>query len=80
MGTRNRYFCIQCDYEATVSGGNDIGMLAATSTIHCYDCEKFLDVVTTEEPMLAMDNDWVPTDYHCGDTPANVQNATALWK
>ena len=65
MGTRNRYFCDRCDYEATVSGGNDIGMLAATSTIHCYDCEKILDVVTTEEPWLAMEHDWVPTDYRC---------------
>ena len=76
MGTRYRYFCGQCDYEATVSGGDDVGMLAATSTIQCYDCEKILDVVTAEEPWLAMDDDWVPTDFHC------TQSAThrvALW-
>ena len=76
MGTWYRFFCSQCDYEATVSGGNDVGMAAATSTIRCYDCEKILGVVTTEEPWLAMADDWVPTDFHC------TQSAThqvALW-
>ena len=77
MGTRNRYFCNECDYEATVSGGNDIGMLAATSTIHCYDCEKILDVVTTdEEPWLAMDDNWVPTDNQCSQS---ATHRVALW-
>ena len=76
MGTRKRHFCSQCDYEATVSGGDDVGMLAATSTIHCYDCEKILDVVTTEEPWLAMDDDWVPTDYHCSQS---ATHQVALW-
>lgn len=38
---------------------------AATTTIHCYACKEISDVVATEEPWLATDNDWVPTDYHC---------------
>ena len=38
---------------------------AATTTIHCYACKEISDVVTTKEPRLATDNDWVPTDYHC---------------
>lgn len=38
---------------------------AATTTIHCYACKEISDVVTIEEPWLATDNDWVPTDYHC---------------
>ncbi len=65
MGQRFRYFCGQCDYQATVSGGDDIGMGAATTTIHCHDCKDIADVVTTEEPWLATDKDWTPTDYHC---------------
>ena len=65
MGQWYRYFCGQCDYEATVSGGDDIGMGAATTTIHCYNCKEISDVVTTKEPWLATDKDWVPTDYHC---------------
>ena len=32
MGTWNRYFCRKCPYEAFVSGGDDVGMAAATST------------------------------------------------
>ena len=55
MGTWNRYFCKECPYEAFVSGGNDVGMAAATSTVRCYDCQEIKDVVTTEEPWLAMD-------------------------
>jgi len=63
MGTWNRCFCSQCDYEATVSGGDDVGMGA--TTIHCHNCKEISDVVTTKEPWLATDKDWVPTDYHC---------------
>ena len=65
MGQWYRYFCGQCDYQATVSGGDDIGMGAATTTIHCHDCKEISDVVTTDEPWLAMAKNWVPTDYHC---------------
>ena len=76
MGTRKRHFCSQCDYEAIVSGGDDVGMLAATSTIYCYDCENVLDVVTAEEPWLAMDDDWVPIDYRCN---YSATHRVALW-
>ena len=55
MGTWNRYFCRKCPYETFVSGGDDVGMAAATSTVRCYDCKEIKDVVTTEEPWLAMD-------------------------
>ena len=65
MGQWFRYFCGQCDYEATVSGGNDIGMGAATTTIQCHNCKEISDVVTTKEPWLATDEDWIPTDYRC---------------
>jgi hypothetical protein len=40
-------------------------MIAATSTVRCYDCQEIKDVVTTEEPWLAMDKGWVPSNYHC---------------
>jgi hypothetical protein len=55
MGTWNRYFFRKCSYEAFVSGGNDVAMAAATSTVKCYDCKEIKDVMTTEEPWLAMD-------------------------
>ena len=60
MGTRYRYFCRKCAYETFVSGGNDVGMAAATSTVRCYDCKEIKDVVTTEEPWLAMEKDGYP--------------------
>ena len=65
MGQWYTYVCDQCDYRATVSGGDDIGMAAATTTIHCHNCKEISDVVTTEEPWLANNKDWIPTAYHC---------------
>ena len=76
MGTRKRHFCSQCDYEAMVSGGDDVGMGAATTTIHCHNCKEISDVVTTEEPWLATDKDWVPTEYHCD---RSATHRVALW-
>ena len=77
MGTWNRYFCRKCPYEAFVSGGNDVGMAAATSTVRCYDCKEIKDVLTTEEPWLAMDKGWVPTEFYCDKTKAH---RVELWK
>jgi hypothetical protein len=76
MGTWIRHFCSQCDYEAIVSGGDDVGMAAATTTIHCYSCKEISDVVTTEEPWLATDKDWVPTDFHCTQS---ASHRVELW-
>ena len=73
MGECYRYFCTQCDYEATVSGGADIGMAAATTTIHCYNCKEISDVMT---PWLANDKDSVPTEYHCD---RSATHRVALW-
>ena len=77
MGTWMRFYCKECPYEAHVSGGNDIGMGAATSTIRCYDCREIKDVVTTLEPWLAMDEDWVPTDFKCD---ASEDHRVQLWQ
>ncbi len=77
MGTWNRYFCRKCHYEAFVSGGDDVGMAAATSTVRCYDCQEIKDVVTTEEPWLAMVKGWVPTEFNCDESKSH---RTELWK
>ena len=47
-----------CRWQVLIMG-------AATTTIHWYTRKEISDVVTTKEPWLATDNDWVPTDYHC---------------
>jgi hypothetical protein len=76
MGTWYKFFCNQCSYEAGVSGGNDVGMFAETSTIHFFDCQEIMDVLTTEEPWLAMDDDWVPIDYRCNHS---ATHRVGLW-
>jgi len=65
MGTRFIFKCPSCEYKAKVSGGNDIGMLCATSTILCETCKTLDDVVTTNEPWLAMEPEWTPKHYNC---------------
>ena len=76
MGTRIRYFSRKCPYEAFVSGGNDVGMAAATSTVRCYDCKEIKDDLTTDEPWLAMDKDWILTEFYCDKSTAH---RTELW-
>lgn len=50
MGTRYQFVCKHCNYEATVSGGDDVGMMCRTTTICCPDCGELFDVVTSEKP------------------------------
>ena len=50
MGTRYQFICPKCQYEAVVSGGDDIGMAGQTTTIGCDDCRELYDVVTSETP------------------------------
>ena len=57
MGTWNRYFCRKCPYEAFISGGDDVRMIAATSTIRCYDCQEIKDVVATGGALVGVAQD-----------------------
>ena len=50
MGTNYQFLCKHCDYEAVVSGGDDVGMGCRTTTISCQDCGELFDVVTSEQP------------------------------
>ena len=45
MGTCYRYSCESCGYEAQVSGGRDIGMLAVVRTMFCRGCRELVDVL-----------------------------------
>ena len=51
-------------------------LAAATSTVRCYDCQEIKDVVTTEEPWLAMAKDWVPAEFYCDKSKTH---RTELW-
>ena len=46
MGMWFTFVCPACGYEATVSGGPDVGMSCTTLTIHCKACQVIGDVVT----------------------------------
>ena len=52
-------------------------MAMATSAVRCYDCKEINDVVTTEEPWLAMDKGWRPTELYCDKAEAHH---VELWK
>lgn len=52
MGRAFSFRCPGCGYEATVSGGDDAGMLGATTTVSCAGCRELYDVLvwSPEEP------------------------------
>ena len=88
MGTRNRYFCRKSPYEAFVSGGDNVGMAAATSTVSCYDTQEIKDVVLprnlgwrwlrTGSPQSSIAINPKLTEQNYGTTLVNVLSATGL--
>lgn len=46
MGMLQEIICPGCAYTATVSGGDDCGMMASTTTVVCAECRKLFDVTT----------------------------------
>jgi hypothetical protein len=48
MGEHFEFRCANCGFYAEVSGGDDAGMEAVTTTIVCEDCRRLYDVITTE--------------------------------
>lgn len=46
MGESFTFKCSGCGYSATVSGGDDQGMIAKTTTIMCRACARLYDAVT----------------------------------
>lgn len=45
MGRKSSYKCTNCVYEVTTSAGPDSGMIAATDTFVCPDCEIVQDIL-----------------------------------
>jgi len=48
MGMQREFVCTACDYRAVVSGGEDVGMICATTTILCETCKKLYDVIVSD--------------------------------
>jgi len=40
-----QYTCEGCGYEAQVSGGRDVGMMAVVRTMFCRGCRELVDVL-----------------------------------
>ncbi len=51
MGAWIEFRCGVCGYEAMVSGRDDFGFVARTTTVLCEDCEELYDVVTSRRTM-----------------------------
>ncbi len=47
MGSRSRFECQSCHYQAVVSGGDSVGMMVETTTVSCNSCKKLMDVVVS---------------------------------
>ena len=45
MGTKFKFCCDKCDYQAEVSGKKDYGMVAVVRTMHCKGCNHIVDVL-----------------------------------
>lgn len=50
MGAKFQFRCLKCGHEELVSGGDDVGMACATTTVCCEDCEALFDVVISVSP------------------------------
>jgi hypothetical protein len=48
MGQILGFYCTNCDYAASVAGGDSAGRIATTTTIYCDACRTLQDVVTSE--------------------------------
>ncbi len=77
MGAHFIFICNSCGYEADISGGNDIGMASASSTVLCEDCQELYDMVTTREPWLAVERAWNPTSLLCAKSETH---GVVLWE
>jgi len=51
MGAYYDFSCPKCGYSARVSGGDDFGMLAVTTTIVCEDCRELSDIGIGSSPI-----------------------------
>ena len=75
MGTYYQFTCGECDFETEVSGGFDIGMVAATQTIICRDCGNLVDVLVGDAPTTDPE-DVVSMTLHC---PTSTRHEVAQW-
>jgi len=76
MGQLYEFRCQTCGYEATVSGDDDVGEVAWTTTIACRDCQTLSDVVVQLKPTRIGEHEktFVPV------CPKSATHIIELWK
>ena len=78
MGSRYLFTCRRCGFEATVSGGFDVGFACATHTYACRDCGVLFDRAISDAPW-AFDREEVPPKFTCPENPNQTSHQAELW-
>ena len=78
MGGWLEFKCGSCGYEVMVSGRDDVGFSARTTTVLCNDCEKLYDVVTFKVPG-GMGTERKPTGTIEPECPKSNEHAIRRW-
>ena len=95
MGQLYQFECSNCGYRAEVSGGDDRGIAAATTTIACRACRRLYDVPTAQmgdSPSKPIPPSCPDADHHpieqwtaggpcprCGTPISPGEGAVILW-
>jgi hypothetical protein len=77
MGAWYQFVCEACAYEAEVSGGEDFGFRAFTTTVSCEGCEKLYDVQLAKMPPFPGDADFAPGEPLC---PRDAEHRVRKWR
>ena len=78
MGSRYLFTCRCCGFEATVSGGFDVGFACATHTYACRDCGVLFDRTVSDAPW-SFDKGDVPKKVPCSENPSQSHHQAEPW-
>lgn len=74
MGEHFQFTCANCGFSAEVSGGDDAGMAAVTTTIVCENCRCLYDVI------IADIKDWQNREERALRCPKSAKHQVTHWK
>ena len=78
MGSRYLFTCRRCGFDATVSGGFDVGFVCATHTYGCRVCGALFDRSVSDSPW-AFDREDVPQKVQCREILDSHRHEAELW-
>lgn len=73
MGSLYQFMCDDCGYETEVSGGDDLGMACAVTTILCDGCKALYNATTSKEP-------WDKESFRDPVCPKRKSHQVRRWK